>query len=64
MLVVHGGGWFIGEKEQLEGYARGLSDMGYVCVSCLQQLRPAAWESGGVSLGHSIAALVPSFESF
>jgi hypothetical protein len=41
MLVVHGGGWFIGEKEQLEGYARGLSDMGYVCVSCLQQLRPA-----------------------
>ena len=32
MLVVHGGGWFIGEKEQLEGYARGLSDMGYVCV--------------------------------
>ena len=32
VLVIHGGGWMTGEKEQLEGYAIGLSRKGYVCV--------------------------------
>ena len=32
VLVVHGGGWFLGEKEQLESYATGLAEQGYLAV--------------------------------
>ena len=33
ILVIHGGGWTDGEKEQLEGYAILLGRKGYVCVT-------------------------------
>ena len=32
VLVIHGGAWMMGEKEQLVMWARGLAKKGYVCV--------------------------------
>eukprot|EP01045_Picozoa_sp_COSAG04_P027377 COSAG04_NODE_3994_length_2368_cov_6.032556_4_plen_144_part_01 len=32
VLMIHGGAWMLGEKEQLEMWARGMAKKGYVCV--------------------------------
>ena len=32
VLVIHGGAWMMGEKEQLKMWALGLAQKGYVCV--------------------------------
>ena len=32
ILVVHGGGWMTGDKDQLGSYSKRLANAGYVCV--------------------------------
>ena len=67
VLVIHGGGWMTGEKEQLEGYAISLGRKGYVCVTNSyrlasepaarpeQQENPASMTNQGEAGGHFAA---------
>jgi acetyl esterase/lipase len=42
VLVIHGGAWMMGEKEQLVMWATGLAAKGYVCVLNGYRLASAA----------------------
>ena len=44
VLLVHGGGWSSGDREQLRGYGIRLGRRGYVCVACEYRLSgEATW---------------------
>lgn len=40
MVVIHGGGWFAGKKEDHRGQARGFAERGYVAVTVNYRLAP------------------------
>lgn len=40
VLVVHGGGWRMGDRKQLRGYARSLTRLGCVCFAIDYRLAP------------------------
>ena len=42
VLLIHGGGWSAGDKEQLRGYGILLGRQGYVCVACEYRLNEEA----------------------
>lgn len=42
VLLVHGGAWFQGDREQLRGYGILLGRIGYTCLACEYRLAPGA----------------------
>jgi acetyl esterase/lipase len=42
VLLVHGGGWINGDRQQLRGYGILLGRVGYTCVACEYRLAPDA----------------------
>jgi acetyl esterase/lipase len=42
VLLIHGGGWINGDRQQLRGYGILLGRMGYTCVACEYRLAPDA----------------------
>lgn len=42
VLLVHGGAWIQGDREQLRGYGILLGRIGYTCLACEYRLAPAA----------------------
>src|SRR5437870_5138121 len=42
VLLVHGGAWVQGEREQLRGYGILLGRIGYTCLACEYRLAPGA----------------------